>query len=44
LKVTYLLVSLLLQKSQDGTEIDLKLLGQALSAENEVVEVNYLQT
>ena len=29
-----------MQKLQDGGEIDLKLLGAALSGENEVVEVN----
>jgi len=27
------------QKLQDGSEIDLKLLGEALSGENEVIEV-----
>jgi len=37
-----------MQKLQDGGEIDLKLLGAALSGENEVVEVekklNYCKT
>jgi len=30
-----------MQKLQDGDEIDLKLLGEALSGENEVVEVSF---
>ena len=29
------------QKLQDGGEIDLKLLGEALSGENEVIEVDF---
>ena len=35
------LIIVYMQKLQDGDEIDLKLLGEALSGENEVVEVSF---